>query len=296
VTLTSSVQDWLGGLGAREDSAVTARTHVAAETSTDVERICSTCSADAFFAVPVRTRAGHELLDSSVLTGAEQVHGYYATRSGSYVVTASTQVFTTATDWYVFNESVATLRGTGLVDGIDVTDRVWQVNSAVLFPTAADGIRGEICVTRHPFGDVVRGTIFPPAPGAPQGVARQADHALLSDELTRAWGGGDHAAVRALLSERASAAVRLDTADGSVEVHRAVGADDVAKVLSSLLPEGGPHGIAAMTRLATEWYVFAEFLVRRPEGGVRRIALTHPIEDGAVIGVYGYGRDEDGPS
>ena len=35
-----------------------------------------------------------------------------------------------------------------------------------IIPTAADGIRGEICETRHPFGDVVRGTIGrqPPLP------------------------------------------------------------------------------------------------------------------------------------
>jgi hypothetical protein len=292
MTLTSTVQDWLTGIGPREDSAVIARTHVAAETSTDVERICTTISHDAFFAVPVRTRAGHELPDSSVLTSAEQVHGYYAGRAGSYVVTASTQVFTTATDWYVFNESAATLRGPGLVDGVDATDKVWVVNSAVLFPTAADGIRGEICVTRHPFGDVVRGTVVPPTPGAPTGVARQRDHSLLADQVIAAWGAGDHAGLRALLSEQASAAVRLDGEDGSVEVHRAVGADDVAKVFAALLPQGGPHDIGALTRLATEWYVFNELVIRRPEGGVRRLAVTQPIEDGAVIGLYGYGRDE----
>ncbi len=292
MTLTSSVQDWLQGIGPREDSAVIARTHVAAETSTDVERICATISHDAFFAVPVRTKAGHELPDSSVLTSDTQVHGYYAGRAGSYVVTASTQVFTNATDWYVFNESAATLRGTGLVDGVDATDKVWVVNSAVLFPTAADGIRGEICVTRHPFGDVVRGTVAPPAPGSPQGVARQADHSLLSDDFVAAWGAGDRAAVRKLLSEQASAAVRLDAVDGTPTVHRAVGADDVADVLAALLPDGGPHEIGALTRIATEWYVFAEFLVRRPGGGVRRLAITQPLEDGAIIGVYGYGRDE----
>jgi hypothetical protein len=207
-------------------------------------------------------------------------------------VTHSTQVFTTATDWYVFNESAATLRGTGLVDGVDATDKVWVVNSAVLFPTAADGIRGEICVTRHPFGDVVRGTVAPPAPGSPQGVARQADHSLLSDDFVAAWGAGDRAAVRKLLSEHASAAVRLDAEDGTPTVHRAVGADDVVDVLAALLPEGGPHEIGALTRIATEWYVFAEFLVRRPGGGVRRLAITQPLEDGAIIGVYGYGRDE----
>jgi hypothetical protein len=138
----------------------------------------------------------------------------------------------------------------------------------------------------------VRGTVAPAKPGSPQGVARQADHALLSDDLVAAWGSGDRSAVRKLLADRASSAVRLDAVDGTPTVHRAVGADDVVDVLMALLPGGGPHEIAALTRLATEWYVFAELLIRRPGGGVRRIALTHPIEDGAVIGVYGYGRDE----
>jgi hypothetical protein len=299
MTLTSTVQDWLQGMGPREDAAFTARTHVAAETSTDVERICATISADAFFAVPTRTRAGHELASSNVLTGADQVHGYYATRSGSYVVIASTQVATMATDWYVFNESAATLRGTGEVDGVDATGKVWVVDSAVLFPTSADGIRGEICVTRHPFGDVVAGTVVTTTgPGVAQGVVRQAEHALLSDRFVTAWRTGDPADLADLLDSRATAAVRLDGIDGSQQVHRAVGAPDVATVLTALLPTDGGDAIdiAVMTRLATEWYVFAEYLVRGPGGAIRRLALTQPIEDGRITGAFGYGRDERSPS
>jgi hypothetical protein len=308
---------------------------VEAETSTDVDRICATVSTDAFFAVPVRTRAGHELPPASVLTGAEEVAGYYAGRSGSYVVTASTQVFTTATEWYVFNESAATLRGTGMVDGVDATDRVWVVNSAVLFPTAADGIRGEICVTRHPFGDVVAGRVVEAdGPGVGRGVARQAEHSLLSDRFVAAWRTGDADAVADLLSDRASLAVRLDAVDGTPHVHRAVGRSEVAAVLAGFVSSGygsdavdrrpnggrgragapsegragagggmaggqGPDAIetdvASITRLATEWYVFNEFLVRGAglDGqAIRRLALTQPIEDGRITGAFGYGRDE----
>jgi hypothetical protein len=334
MTLTSTVQGWLRDVGPRERSAVIARTHVEAETSTDVDRICTTVSADAFFAVPVRTRAGHELPAASVLTGAEEVAGYYAGRSGSYVVTASTQVFTTATDWYVFNESAATLRGTGMVDGIDATDRVWVVNSAVLFPTAPDGIRGEICVTRHPFGDVVTGRVVEAdGPGASRGVVRQAEHSLLSDRFVAAWRTGDPDAVAELLADRASLAVRLDAVDGTPQVHRAVGRAEVAAALAGMVPHdaragapsegranarpgapsegragarGGMAGgqgpaaddtVAVITRLATEWYVFNELLVRGAGAdgrGIRRLALTQPVEGGCFTGAFGYGLDQRG--
>jgi hypothetical protein len=47
-----------------------------------------------------------------------------------------------------------------------------------------------------------------------------------------------------------------------------------------------------MTRIASDWYVFVEYLLRLEGGGVRRLALTHAVENGAIIGTFGYGRDE----
>ncbi|MDX6661846.1 MAG: hypothetical protein QOJ55_2668, partial [Solirubrobacteraceae bacterium] len=88
MSLTTSVQGWLDGLDHRARSALTARRHIAAETSTDVDAICATVSPDVFFALPVRTRRGHELRDGAVLTSPDEVRGYYAARSGSYVVRA----------------------------------------------------------------------------------------------------------------------------------------------------------------------------------------------------------------
>src|SRR3954451_20145136 len=121
MSLTTTVQSWMTGIGPRETSAVVARTHVAAETSTDVDAICATISHDVFFGVPTRTRAGNELLPGAVLTTYDEVEGYYSGRAGSYVVTASTQLKTVSTDRYLFNESAATLQGTREIGGVDAS-------------------------------------------------------------------------------------------------------------------------------------------------------------------------------
>src|SRR5688500_12675669 len=108
MSLTATVQPWMRTAGPRAEAALTARTHVAAETTGDTEQICHTVSHDVFFGVPVRTRAGNELIDGTVLVDYDQVRGYYTDRSGSYTVTASAQLKSVATDWFLFNESAAT--------------------------------------------------------------------------------------------------------------------------------------------------------------------------------------------
>lgn len=130
------------------------RRHIDAETADEysVDAILDTVSDDVFFAVP----------GGLVLADPGTVRGYYSNRAGSYVVRASRQLTSITTDWYVLNDSSATLLGTGDVGGIDATGREWVVNSVVLFPTAEDGIRGEICATRMPFEDVLRGVPVPP--------------------------------------------------------------------------------------------------------------------------------------
>ena len=168
MSLTTIVQEWLRGVGPRGESAVTARRHIAAETGADVGEICATVSGDVFFAVPSRTRSGHVLGPGTVLTRGDEVRAYYEGRAGSYLVRSSAQLTSIATDWYVFNETSATLLGTGMDDGVDAAGREWVVQSAVLFPAAEDGIAGEICITRRPMGDVIRGT---PADDAGSAVA-----------------------------------------------------------------------------------------------------------------------------
>ena len=47
-----------------------------------------------------------------------------------------------------------------------------------------------------------------------------------------------------------------------------------------------------MVKVSTVWYSFAEYLVRLDSGRVRRLALIHGVQDGRLIGTFGYGREE----
>ena len=289
MSLTTTSQEWLTGTGARGVAAAVTRRHIAAETSTDVDNICSTIAADVFFAVPVRTRAGQELRPGTVLSGPEQVRGYYEGRSGSYVVTDSAQVKSITPDWYVFNESVATLFGTGMVGDVDATGREWVVNSAVLFPAAPDGIRGEICATRLPMDDVIRGTV-PVAPPGRSSLEAERAHGALLDRFAQAVRAADWGAAAAELSEGHALAVRVDPLNTAPAVYSASGRGDSAACLPAIF--GGASDLTLMNRITTEWYLFAEYLLELRGGSTRRVALTQPVEGGAVIGSFGYGREE----
>ncbi len=292
-SLTSTAQDWMREVGPREASATTARSHIEAETSTDVGRICATIAHDVFFGVPTRTRAGNELRPGAVLTTYDQVRGYYEGRSGSYVVIDSRQLKSVATDWYQFNDTAATLRGTGQVNGVDATGREWVVNSAVIFPTAPDGIRGEICITRYPMDDIVTGTVqSPPRPDGSQAYMplREMEHGRLLDDFMLALRDGDWAQVQDHLRDQHSLAVRLDGADRSPRVLTANDGAGAVDAYRELFADAAD--LTLLVRLASEWYIFAEYLLRLEGGGRRRIALTQAVEDGKLTGTFGYGRQE----
>lgn len=286
------LQDWLKDVGER--SLFTVRSHVDAETTADTDRICATVSRDVFFAVPHRTRAGHAIPAGTVLTSFEAVREYYSGRAGAYVVLDSRQLKSTARDWYVFNESAATLRGTGRIGEADATGREFTVNSAVLFPTATDGIRGEICVTRHPFDDVVRGTA-PPLPSLdPSFPERERHHAMLLDRLLAALRSGEPGATSKLLAKGHTFATRLDTLESGSVIEQGERRNDAQEALAGIFSP--MQDVALVTRLATDWYVFAEYLGRLDSGAIRRFAAIHPVEDGEITGTFGYGLDAIAPA
>jgi hypothetical protein len=293
MSLTTTVQDWMRDVGDRENAATIVRAHVAAETSTDVDNICATISHDVYFGVPVRTRDGQELRDGSVLTTYDQVRGYYEGRSGSYVVLDSAQLKSIATDWYLFNETAATLRGTGTVGAVDATDKEWIVNSAVIFPSALDGIRGEICITRYPMDDVVAETVRMPAPPSGRQTwmpLREMENGALLDRFILEVRDGEWSKVNNDLSEVHALAVRLDDVKGSQQVFTATDRKSAGDAFRKLFAEAAD--LTLLNRIASEWYVFAEYLVRLEGGGRRRLAVMHPVDDGKLTGTFGYGRDE----
>jgi hypothetical protein len=282
------LQHWLREVGER--SLFTVRYHVIEETAVDADAVCATISKDVFFAVPNRTRAGNEIPPGTVLTTYDQVRDYYANRLDSYAVLDSRPLRSIAGDWYVFNDSAATLRGTGAVGDVDAAGAEFVVNSAVLFPTADDGIRGEICVTRHPFDDVVRGLAPKLAPEPASHPAREMRHSARLDDLVDALRMNKRDEVGALLAPSHTVAVRFDPLDGKPIISTTRDREQASAILTGLF--AGARDIAIVSRIATDWYVFAEYVADLGGGRIRRLAATHPIEDGVFTGTFGYGKEE----
>jgi hypothetical protein len=286
-------KDWMARVGPRGHALDVVRAHIAAEVDTRTDVIMSTVSTDPWFPIPDRTPDG---LTLTVAEGTDDVTAYYSARSDGYVVLGSNQLTQVVAEWYVFNESVATLRQTGPIGSIPAGDAEFVVQSAVLFPTAADGIRGEIALTRHPFDDVITGRV--PTPTASTGPlahlpVAELEHAMLLDRLLDGLRAGD---VTALLTPDHQLAVRVDGAGTSTRVvaHDGAGA---AGALVTLF--AGARDVTVVGRVATEWYVFAEYLAVfdapvAPEtdgGRLRRLAAIHPVRDGRFEGTFGYGLD-----
>jgi hypothetical protein len=287
--LTWAGKGWLAQAGARGAALDVVRAHIAAEVDTRTDVIMSTVSADPWFPLPEREASVIEL---TVLEGTAPVHDYYADRSDAYVVLASNQLKQMVTDWYVFNESVATLRQTGPIGDVPDGDAEFAVQSAVLFPTAPDGIRGEIALTRYPFADVLAGRVPARAGGeGPLGYlpVEEIGHSHLLDRFVAGLAGGD---VRALLTDDHRAAVRVDarasTGDRIARVE-AYDGDEAAAQLVELF--AGADDVTLSGRAVTDWYVFAEYLARFGNR-LRRVAAMHPVRDGRLEGTFGYGLDE----
>lgn len=273
------VQGWLPEAGAR--SLYNVRRHVAAETTGDTEAICATVSKNVFFAVPLRTRAGNETPPGTVLTSYDEVHDYYAKRADSYVVSASCQLRSVAGDWYVFNESAATLRPASGPDFV--------VDSAILFPTAEDGIRGEICITRHPFADVAAGRV-PEVPTDGSFPVAEMANAELLDGWLAALQGGRRAEIASRLSTRHALAIRLDDRHGVPRLYGGDARTPPGEALAEIF--AGARDVAILTRVVSAWYVFAEYAVLLEDGRLRHLALLQSTEAGRLTSSFGYGFED----
>jgi hypothetical protein len=272
-------------VGPRGRALDAVRAHIAAEVDTRTDVIMSTVSADPWFPLPDRLSTG---LTLSVVEGTADVTTYYAERSEGYVVLGSNQLKQLVADWYVFNESVATLRQTGAIGTVPAGDAEFVVQSAVLFPTAADGIRGEIALTRHRV----------PAPTTPTGPlaylpVAELEHSALLDRFLDGVRAGD---VRALVSPDHRLAVRIDGSGSRERFERHDGAGS-AEALVTLF--AGARDLTVLGRVTTEWYVFAEYLAvfdaaTAGGGRLRRLVAVHPVRDGKFEGTFGYGLDQLG--
>jgi hypothetical protein len=295
------VQDWMLTLGDREHAAVRARAHIAAETGQNLDAICSTIATDPFFVVPTRTDDGYQIDSSNVLASDDLVRGYYGGRMDGYLVVVSRQLLSFASDWYVFNETVASLEGTGMVGGVDATGERYAVQAAVLFPTAPDGIRGEIAVGRYPYADSLRGASSAATRSTPYSVPDdlgtstlvplgELENAVSLDFMVDALRDGSIGELADLLSPNHCTAVRVDDINGTTTIHEVSTGKESQDAFADMF--AGAQDVALMVRASTAWYSFAEYLVRLEGEVVRRLALIHGVHGGRLIGTFGYGREE----
>ena len=93
-----------------------------------------------------------------------------------------------------------------------------------------------------------------------------------------------------VLSQGHTLAIRLDAIDGTPVVETASNRADAQKILNAQFRDA--RDVAVVSRIATDWYVFAEYVAELDGGNLRRFAAIHPIENGELTGTFGYGRDE----
>jgi hypothetical protein len=148
-------------------------------------------------------------------------------------------------------------------------------------------------VTRYPFVDIVGDNVItPPAPEDPRHYLplREMEHTALIDRFLDALRAVHARQIESHLAGNHTMAVRLDDLTGEQSVLTATSSDAATGHFVTMFT--GASDLTLVSRLATEWYVFAEYLLHFDDGRVRRLALTHPVEGGKLTGTFGYGRDE----
>lgn len=260
--------------------------HVAAELTSDPDRIAATISRDAFFPVLVRTPGG---VDFRVLTSREDIREYYRRRLGTFEILDTIRVLEHRTEWYALHESVATVRHVGEFNGVPATGREHRVHSVVLFPTDDDGIVGELEWTRFDFADIFRGEVGPPAPTTGPDAhlpLRRVTLATALDRLVDALAIGDAPSVLAEMVDTPRWAARhMEPCSPVPGVVEATGAEVVSEYVTAF---GLASDVVVLSRHVDDWFVFAELGLNWNGAAVRMIVLLPVARSGRFVAALAY--------
>jgi hypothetical protein len=228
--------------------------HVASEYSNDVDHIMTTVHAVPRYALVSKQNGVPEL---TVLNDRDAVAGYYAwSRQASHEPVATRHPKQITTDWYLFLEALPSRRA---VEG----GTAYLTHYVLLFPTASDGIVGEIMWQRTGFdvaGEFVDADIViqEPFPASDVRTLRT------FEELGRAAEAGDRDAVAAAFAEECQSALpTLEVAGGEL-VARTGSAPAIDWLMR--VHRAGPEGTSlCLNAVSGSWYHFEERLVEVPE-------------------------------
>lgn len=269
-------------------SCETALGHLVTEYVNDLDLTLSTVTATPTYAFMPEPGT------MTVITDSEGVRDFYI-KWRKTELPAVTRILThVSSDWYEFLENVPTRYEVE-------EDRVSTINTVTLFPSAGDGIQGEFLWERAPEDDP---TPLPvPAELNPSGVVPTVKlrNAKLHERFVEALADGRVDNAMALMSPTPLWAARSYAADaGPAPMIKAEGRDQLRQFLTDWCGLFQVNRVAVVTRLATEWYVFADELYTvtlktGPEAGQQRefrIAAVYPVNSAGLLqGALGYGTD-----
>jgi hypothetical protein len=232
-----------------EENLTKVMAHLRAEFSNDIDQIMESVAPDPRFAVLTRETGALELEVAEV---PEAVRDHYLNLRRSLDVVRSRQIRRLVSDWFVFQQSVATMRTRGGSGDGTSGPHEFPVDTAVLFPIGSTGILGEIPWNRTSFTEAMTTRSVHHEPPTEE-LMETVD---LLEEFLAAWRSCDEKNVVDLLEDDCALAIR-DLGDPNGSLSTATGKGDVRSALAEQFQAWKPEASTILNLVVTDWYIFS---------------------------------------
>jgi ketosteroid isomerase-like protein len=232
-----------------EENLAKVMAHLRAEFSNDIDEIMGTVAPDPRFFIVTRE---HGKLELEVAETPAAVRDHYVNLRTSLDVVRSRQIRRIAGEWFVFQQSVATMRTRAGADDRSADPHDFGVDTAVLFPIAAGGILGEIPWNRTSFGEAMSTAAIHHEPPTEE-LMETVD---LHEAFLGAWCAGDERRVVDLLEDDCALGIRNCT-DARGPMCVGEGKDAIRTALAEQFRRWRPATFTVVNLVVTDWYIFA---------------------------------------
>jgi len=230
-----------------EENLAKVMAHIQAEVSGDIDLLLGTVAPDPRFFVVTKEQGTLEL---EVAETPAAVREHYVNLHSSLDVLRSCQIRRIIGDWFVFQQSVATMRPHAETQSGDGHD--FAVDTAIVFPIADGGILGEIPWNRTSFADAMASKTVHHEPPTEELM----DAVDLHEALLTAWNSGDESKVVDLLEEDCALGIR-SCADAGGALCVGQGKEATRAALAEQFRIWKPATFTILDLVVTDWYVFS---------------------------------------
>lgn len=232
-----------------EENLAKVMAHLRAEFSNDIDQIMETVAPNPRFAILTRETGSLELEVAQV---PEAVREHYLNLRRSLDVVQSRQIRRLVGDWFVFQQSVATMRTRREYDDEGATPHEFPVDTAVLFPIGTAGILGEIPWNRTSFAEAMTTRARHHEPPTEELMVT----VDLLEEFLTAWRSCDEKNVVDLLEDDCALAIR-NYGDPEGSLCAGTGKEAVRSALAEQFQTWKPEASTILNLVVTDWYIFS---------------------------------------